>query len=316
MNYQKNTEEHKMAKTIKFNLICDGNPVRTLEDLQNNFSIQDILECYQNRLLHRWLNVRGYTDELGIVSAITTDKPVEIIKRLIAIFDVERDEKKVEEEIYILEYLDEREERHAIYNKGKSKAQNIINDYVIGYNQLFRGILENPDDVAKIKAYIAEMTQNYSLLVQYNYRTLLLKLLDKNLYLAVMCLLMDDTLREYYLPIRTYEEGKPYNTFKYGNDQEAMYERICEMVHRSEFKEKLGENLHSFAGKTDGYWKDIEPKGKKYMVLSIQNNNFVRAAGEAGGDLGFDDVNDLFVIIDGIDYKSNNATHELLYMEV
>ena len=25
-----------MAKTIKFNLICDGNPVRTIEDLQNN----------------------------------------------------------------------------------------------------------------------------------------------------------------------------------------------------------------------------------------------------------------------------------------
>ena len=25
-----------MAKTIKFNLICDNTPVRTIEDLQNN----------------------------------------------------------------------------------------------------------------------------------------------------------------------------------------------------------------------------------------------------------------------------------------
>lgn len=306
-----------MAKTIKFNLICDGKPVRTLEDLQNNFSIQDIHEYYQNRFLHRWLDVRGYTEELEKVSAITTDKPVEIIKQLIAIFDVERDEKKVEEEIYMLEYLDERKELYAIYHKGKSKAQNIINDYVTGYDQLFRGILDNPKDVAKIKANIAEMTQNYKWLVQYNYRTLLIKLLNEKLYLAVMCLLMNDMLRAYYLPIRTTdEEGNLLNEFNGGDEQIYMYKRICTMVKDTGFIDQLGDNLHSFAGKTDGYWQDIEPQGKKYIILSIQNGNYVRAAGETGGDLGYDDINELFVIVDGIDYKSNNATHKLLYMEV
>ena len=39
-----------MAKTIKFNLICDDKPVRTIEDLQNNFSIEDVLEYYNNKL--------------------------------------------------------------------------------------------------------------------------------------------------------------------------------------------------------------------------------------------------------------------------
>lgn len=34
-----------MAKTIKFNLICDNTPVRTIEDLQNNFSIEDSGNC-------------------------------------------------------------------------------------------------------------------------------------------------------------------------------------------------------------------------------------------------------------------------------
>lgn len=37
-----------MAKTIKFNLICDNTPVRTIEDLQNNFSIEDVLDYYRN----------------------------------------------------------------------------------------------------------------------------------------------------------------------------------------------------------------------------------------------------------------------------
>ena len=53
-----------MAKTIKFSLICDGNPVRTLEDLKNNFSIEDIITYFNNKLLHRWLSVRGYNVEL------------------------------------------------------------------------------------------------------------------------------------------------------------------------------------------------------------------------------------------------------------
>lgn len=50
-----------MAKTIKFNLILDDKPVRTIEDLRENFSIEDILELYNNGLLQSWLEVRGYS---------------------------------------------------------------------------------------------------------------------------------------------------------------------------------------------------------------------------------------------------------------
>ena len=85
-----------MAKTIKFNLICDEKPVRTIEDLQSNFSIEDVLDYYNNKLLHRWLSVRGYNSELEAVSAIYCNDPIEIIKELIRIFVVYTDEKKGE----------------------------------------------------------------------------------------------------------------------------------------------------------------------------------------------------------------------------
>ena len=85
-----------MAKTIKFNLICDEKPVRTIEDLQNNFSIEDVLEYYYNGLLQRWLKVRGYETELEKVSAITTEDSMEIIKDLIKIFEVSVEEEEVE----------------------------------------------------------------------------------------------------------------------------------------------------------------------------------------------------------------------------
>ena len=95
-----------MAKTIKFNLICDEKPIRTIEDLQNNFCIEDVLNYYNNQLLHRWLRVRGYTAELEAVSAITSDNSMDIIKELIRIFDVVSDEKQIEESVYIFEYLE------------------------------------------------------------------------------------------------------------------------------------------------------------------------------------------------------------------
>ena len=59
-----------MAKTIKFNLVCDQKPVRTIEDLQNNFSIEDVLSYYHNGLLTRWLEVRGYEEELEKVKTM------------------------------------------------------------------------------------------------------------------------------------------------------------------------------------------------------------------------------------------------------
>ena len=93
-----------MAKKIKFNLRCDGNPIRTIEDLQNNFLIEDILSYYENNLLEKWLDVRGYTEQLEQIRKITSEDDFEIAKQLVNIFNIEKDPQKVEEELYILEY--------------------------------------------------------------------------------------------------------------------------------------------------------------------------------------------------------------------
>ena len=95
-----------------------------------------------------------------------------------------------------------------------------------------------------------------------------------------------------------------------------MFDQICLMITSDMFRKELGENLVSFAGATEGYWKDLEPKGKKYMIISMGSGDFVRSSGLSGGDLSSADIKNKFVIIDGIDYKSNYSTHQLLYMEV
>lgn len=340
-----------MAKTIKFNLICDNKPIRTIEDLQNNFSIEDMLAYYNNQLLHRWLDVRDYKDELEKVRAITADKPVEIVKELIKIFNVASDDKKIEESVYILEYLEERKKLCSIYEKENYKTKLIIDDYKNGYVKLVDDILKNPNDDAIIKANISEIMLNYAWIFQFDYRNLFYSLKGKSA-LAIMCLLMNEHSRKYFLPIETkkedetvthdtqFDKDEVFNTIskavnsiyprfapitetkkedeavthdtQFGKDKDVMYRDICSMIKTSD----LGEHLMTFSGLTDGYWKDLEPKGKKCMIIKMGNGDFVRSAGLSGGDLSSTDIENKFVIVDGIDYKSNNSSHELMYMEV
>lgn len=315
-----------MAKTIKFNLICDDKPVRTVDDLQNNFSIEDVLAYYNNRLLHRWLEVRGYAGELEKINGITAEKPLEIIKELIKIFNVASDDSKVEEGVYMLEFLEERQWLCSQYDKENYKTRDIIDDYQSGYKQLVDGILENPDDVARIKANIGEIVANYKWVLDMNHRDLFWILRDKSV-LAVMCLLMNSQSRDYYLPVKkSLAEIKAVGTgvtsttdneyVEMSDDKAKMFQEICKLIQTADFKEKLGDSLVSFAGVTDGYWKDLEPKGKKYMIISMGYGDYVRSAGVSGGDLSSEDILNRFVIVDGIDYKSNSATRQLLYMEV
>lgn len=305
-----------MAKTIKFNLICDEKPVRTIEDLQNNFSIEDVLAYYDNKLLHRWLRVRSYDSELEAVSAITSKEPMEVIKELIRIFNVTVDRETVEESIYMLQYLNERKELCAIYERENYNTKHIIEDYEAGYLQLVDGILENPNDAAVIKANIAEIVSNYAWILELNHRKLFNILQGKSI-LAIMCLLMNKNSRSYYLPVEyTNEDGTVTFDTEKDLDKNLMFNQICRMIKRSDFVTALGKNINTFAGMTDGYWKDLEPKGKKYMIVSMGDGDYVRSSGRSGGDLSSADILNKFVIVDGIDYKSNSETRQLLYMEV
>lgn len=346
-----------MAKTVKFNLICDGTPIRTVEDLRDNFSIEDVLEYYSNKLLHRWLSVRGYDDFLNKVEEIKSEDPMEIIKSLITLFDVEVDAKRVEESVYILRYKKEREELLSIYKKDEFKGNSVVSDHQTGYTQLVDRIVDNADDIAVIRAVISEMINNYYWILEKDHRNLFYKLYYKA-PMALFVMLTHEETRKFYLPqivtvtkaiddekddvVETLDldEDEPAekaldddrtdeavetttDVDKKYDDQEmtqlmsdklAMYKLVCGLI--STAKKILKDNLLSFAGVTDGYWKDIETKEKKYMIIEMQYGNYVRSAGKAGEELGYSDVLNGFIIIDGIDYKSNNATDKLLYMEV
>ena len=75
-------------------------------------------------------------------------------------------------------------------------------------------------------------------------------------------------------------------------------------------------HLKTFKGETEEFWKDIEPKGKRFMIIGMKEGNYVRNSGKHGEELSADDVNGKFVILDGIDYKSKNPDDVIGYLEV
>lgn len=358
-----------MAKTIKFNLICDGFPVRTLEDLQNHFSVEDVLTYYNNRMLHRWLTVRGYTEELEAISDIRQEDPSAIAKELIRIFDISTDKQEMETTLYFLRYKQERQRLCEAHYKAQAREITVLADHLKGYMQIKNGILQSPRDAAFIKASIQEMVEQYMDLFDLDHRALFYLFLEKS-PLAVMRLLMNPVSRVYYIPqegkdeentpsdaspskvddqndarkmryftlskiSKIYDGGLDTETKKFmkecegtfidhsyaagkkaAQDQQEMYAVLCKEFDSARFLDGLGENLKKFSGVTDGYWKDLEPAGKQYMILKMGYGNYVRSAGLLNGDLATSDVMNKFVILDGVDYKSNAAKNVLLYMEV
>ena len=96
-----------MAK-IKFNLNFGGEQIRTLDDLRENFSIEDILDVYNNGLLVKWLDARNHKNELAQVKAIQATDAHRVLSELIQIFGVTSDEAEIQESLSVLDYLEGR----------------------------------------------------------------------------------------------------------------------------------------------------------------------------------------------------------------
>lgn len=307
-----------MAKAIKFNLICDGNPIRTIEDLRQNFSIEDVLELYHNGLLVRWLEVRGYSDWLNQVNAISEKSDIDIISDLIKIFEVEIDDNKIEEGISVLQFVDEKKLLLEEYRKMEYEVTSIIDDYHSGYNALIDKIIRNNDNMAIIKACLNEIIESYYGLFCLDYRNLYYTL-EWQAPMAIFAMLMIEEMRHVYLPNESDYDEKGLVSMP--PDKRFIFDHISKIFSHGTFGgdsliEILGENLLSFSGVTESYWKDIEPKGKRFMILRMEGTNFVRNSGQHGEELGIDQLRSKFAVLDGIDYKSNNPNHSLLYLEV
>ncbi|MBQ6773895.1 MAG: hypothetical protein IJP48_07555 [Synergistaceae bacterium] len=183
-----------MAKTIKFNLTCNGQPIRTLDDLRNNFEVEDVLSYYQNGLLLRWLDVRGFTQEFNAVKAISSRDEIEIIKSLVKIFAITSDIQQIEQDTYIFTYSKQRQEWLKKYESLKNNESMIIKHYHEGFEALIDRILDNKNNMPLIKSTLQEIEANYYELF-YTASSYVIWLFAGKAPMAFYALMMNETLR-------------------------------------------------------------------------------------------------------------------------
>lgn len=185
-----------MAKTIKFNLILDGQQVRCIEDLQDNFCVEDVMRLYQDGLLQKWLKVRGYDDYLQQVEAIKSKDSV--IVELIKIFKIETKENAIKESLYSLDYRKKRETELKKWEESSSKVEKAIVDYHKGYESLKSKVIENKHDMAFMKATAKEISKYYYRLFKLDYTKFYYDFMG-DAPLMIYAILMTPTLRDSFL---------------------------------------------------------------------------------------------------------------------
>lgn len=334
-----------MAKTIKFNLILDNHPVRNIEELQEHFSIEDMLKYFENGLLLRWLKVRGYEKEYIAVENIGKSLGnKDIIISLMKIFkmsDIDTDD--IEKEVSILEYQNEKKKLNEIYKENSFTKEQIIEDYHAGYNALILHIEKNKDNMAILKADAVQMEREYSRLFSLNYYELYFRLLN-SAPKAIFAMLTRDIFRKYWLDEKSkssaletaigtataaittstiatvagfFQEG--YNRITKIDERDQIKSSIESILRSSRVKEILGDDLKIVRRDTGEMWDLIERPTVKVMVISMSpwdDGAFIKSAGNSYEKLEYEDVRGKLLILDGLEYQSYDADNELLYMEV
>ncbi len=289
-----------MAKTIKINLILDDYPVRNIEGLQNHFSIEDVLKYFDNGLLLRWLDVRGYESQRDAVQAI--DKSLDrkaILVELVKIFEVvDLEEPEIEKEIAILSYLEEEKAENLRYKECAYEKKQVIDDYHSGYEALIFHMIENKENMMLLKADALQLETKYFNLFVLNHYDLFFRLIEVAPK-AVFAILTREIFKEFWI-------GEKANK----SIHEKMVWAIINAI------EILGEDVKVVKRNTQAMWDPIEGPEVKVMVLSIDYGTFVKNAGEFSEKLEPADVNNRLLTFNGLDYQCNNESKKLVYMEV
>ena len=120
-----------MAKKIRFSLeMKDGVEVRTLEELQDNFSLEKVLFYISNGKMQTWLRDRYHNDIADSIEQLDSSDP-EYNKKLCGFFGVEYDESELED----LEKAKERNRKLELLKQFTDNQEILDNAYFAAFEQ-------------------------------------------------------------------------------------------------------------------------------------------------------------------------------------
>ena len=184
-----------MKKVRNIPLILGDKKFFNIEDLKNDFNVNDILSSYKNDNLEIWLSHK-YNDLAQELKKIDeSESPKKIIEDIIRIFfkDDENLEAIVKDACFIIE------------NNVDIKNENIeskLQDYINQYNSIVDSIY-NLDialwDYENIKNSVEKLYGEYNGLFNYYYEDFFYKFYNQKNYYVILSILANEDIRRIFL---------------------------------------------------------------------------------------------------------------------
>lgn len=284
-----------MAKKIKFNLLLDGNPVRDLEGVRNNFNIHELLAYLEDGVLERWLVSRGYYELWERIQMINRNDLHQLITDLTDVFGMEITDSGLKEVKYSLEQMRYREMLIQQIKEGEFQLAKIIEQYHQEFYMILQQIEERKDDFPFIKTKISLISDHYHELVKINIIRFYQYFIDQA-PLVIFTALMDHRLRSYFLNDSTISE-------------------LLNQIVKPEYLQSLPFKLMwSNASHEQRYWRVIGRENEEYIIIRMEDGNYVRNLEKFDEALTHEEVNGKFPILKGIEYQSAFPEDKIIFL--
>lgn len=295
-----------MAKSIKFNLVLGGHQVRTIEDLQNHFEADEVLQYYEKGVLRRWLLARGYGEQVSKLDAISSKGTESILIGLCNTFDMDVDEQEIKQ---CAADIRSSQEQKSVVSQDviRQNEDKIIESHRNSYSELIRILLGNTDDINLIRRTVKTINDRYFYELLLGGKPLLEQLYFKRTY-TLFCFLMYSNTRALICKPETIAGVAPYELHSERRDMWSVIRGIpcC----------ALGDAVKTIRILGNGDWSTAIPAGQKILVLETPPRVFIRASGQLEPTYTNDAVAEKMPVLDGLDYKASFSFRDISYLEV
>lgn len=289
---------------LKFNLLIGGKECRTLEEVKENFNIDDIKKYYDSDLLERWLLNNDYKDLCYEIQALKSKVDIHYMPACVLshinikqeLKDIFFQEHKKNETVSSFVSITSNYKDY--YNYNDYKNYSTADEYFNNYKKIVNVIINDSTDY--IKLYIDLLAERYSYFFDYDYKNFIKKIMENKNYYALFYMLYNDFMKDYLI-----EDDNVSNFIN-----EKIIKNISEKVNNDFSYVKYYSKSES---NSDNHF--IEISNKECIILYIENAS-VTSIDDKNIVYNKDDIiNDKFKKINGIRYNWQ-YNNKIVYIEM
>ena len=274
----------KLVRNIP--LLLGNKKFLNIEDLKNDFNVNDVLSAYHNGNLGRWLLHKDneLLEELKKIDKSET--PKKIIESIIRIFfkDDENLETIVEDACFIIENTVDIENKDI-----KSELEYYINQYNLIIDDLYSFKIA-ADDYENIKNSVEKLYGEYNSLFNYYYEDFFYKFYNQKNYYVILSILANEDIRSIFLQNERIKSDIN-KMFTHKKEHKYNFKQFKENLNRDVFPLHIAAAplFRSFKSNVDQVHNERKNElisGCKHFV----NNNFAKEVDNYIFDLLGDDI--------------------------